>query len=65
MELIENLLQLLVTFVGVAALGYLLPEKWATGVFSACCASTAALPSARSTGTLYLLLFDTTPTGFL
>ena len=49
MELIENLLQLLVTFVGALLSGYPTAEAAGRRIFC-CCASTAALPSARSTG---------------
>ena len=62
MELIENLLQLLTTFVSALLSGYRLPQKQQTDVLSRC-TSMAALPSALY-WTLYLLLFDTAPRVF-
>ncbi len=49
MELIENLLQLLTTFVGALLSGIAYRKSRDRRIFC-CCASTAALPSARSTG---------------
>ncbi len=49
MELIENLLQLLVTFVG-ALLSGISYRKVRDRCIFCCCASMAALPSVRSTG---------------
>ena len=57
MELIENLLKLLVTFIGALLSGISLPEAAGGPSFLLC--FTAALGALY--WTLYLLLFDTTP----